>query len=115
MSKVVLMAWERMELYLNEHPDVARHIAANVTLFDEKKIEFLNAKIGRWFNPRTPNASIDDYTKVTSILKGVEEITRALTSSSCDARPRPRRATASAPRTYPLPGPRRTRSSTRPS
>ena len=72
------MAWERMELYLNEHPDVARHIAANVTLFDEKKIEFLNAKIGRWFNPRTPNASIDDYTKVTSILKGVEEITRAL-------------------------------------
>ena len=72
------MAWERMELYLNDHPDVARHIAANVTLFDEEKIEFLNAKIGRWFNPRTPNASIDDYTKVTSILKGVEEITRAL-------------------------------------
>ena len=78
VSKVVLMAWERMELYLNDHPDVARHIAANVTLFDEEKIEFLNAKISRWFNPRTPNASIDDYTKVTSILKGVEEITRAL-------------------------------------
>ena len=54
------MAWERMELYLNDNPDVAKHIAANVTLFDEEKIEFLNAKIGRWFNPRTPNSSIDD-------------------------------------------------------
>jgi len=91
------MAWERMELYLprisswfqllnsgcglshlNDNPDVAKHIAANVTLFDEEKIEFLNAKIGRWFNPRTPNSSIDDYTKVTSILKGVEEIMHAL-------------------------------------
>ena len=41
-------------------------------------IEFLNAKIGRWFNPRTPNSSIDNYTKVTSILKGIEEIQRAL-------------------------------------
>jgi len=73
VSKVVLIAWERgMELYL------AKHIAANVTLFDEEKIEFLNAKIGRWFNPRAPNSSIDDYTKVTSILKGVEEIMHAL-------------------------------------
>ena len=43
-----------------------------------KKREFLNAKIGRWFNPRTPDSSIDNYTKVASILKGVEEIQRAL-------------------------------------
>jgi hypothetical protein len=62
-----------MELYLNKNPDVAKHIAANVTLFDEEKIEFLNAKIGRWFNPRTPNCSIDDYTRVTFILKGAED------------------------------------------
>ena len=72
------MAWGRMELYLKENPDVAKHIAANLTLFDEEKIEFLNAKIDRWFNPRTPNSSIGDYTKATLILKGVEQIMHAL-------------------------------------
>ena len=78
MSKVVLVVWERTELYLKEHPAIMKHMAANVSLFDEEKIEFLSAKIGRWFNPRTPDSSIDNYTKVTSILKGVEEIQRAL-------------------------------------
>ena len=68
VSKVVLVVWERTELYLKEHPAIMKHMAANVALFDEEKIEFLNAKIGRWFNPRTPNSSIDNYTKVTSIL-----------------------------------------------
>ena len=57
---------------------MAKHIAANVTLFDEEKIEFLNAKIDRWFNPRTPNSSIGDYTKATLILKGAEQIMHAL-------------------------------------
>jgi len=69
---------ERTELYLKEHPAIMKHMAANVTLFDEEKIEFLNAKIGRWFNPRTPDSSTDNYTKVASILKGVVEIQRAL-------------------------------------
>ena len=72
------MVWGRMELYLKVHSAIMKHMAANVALFDEEKIEFLNAKIGRWFNPWTPNSSIDNYTKVTSVLKGVEEIQRAL-------------------------------------
>ena len=37
-----------------------------------------NSQIGRWFNPRTPNLNIGHYTKVTSILKGVESIQRKL-------------------------------------
>ena len=67
------MALERMALYL-KHPKLVDHMGANITLFDEEKIEFLNAKIGRWFNARTPNSGIKQYTKVTSIMKGVEEI-----------------------------------------
>ena len=38
------MALERMELYIEEHPDALEHIVANCTLFDEELIEFLNAK-----------------------------------------------------------------------
>ena len=41
------MALERMQLYIEEHPDVLEHIAANCTLFDEELIEFLNAKASR--------------------------------------------------------------------
>jgi hypothetical protein len=78
VSKVVLMALERMAGYLRDHPELVDHMAVNCTLFDEEKIEFLNAKIGRWFNARTPNSGIEQYTKVTSIMKGVEEIQRSL-------------------------------------
>jgi hypothetical protein len=45
VAKVVLMALERMALYLDKHPDAIKHIAANCTLFDEELIEFLNAKV----------------------------------------------------------------------
>jgi hypothetical protein len=41
----MLMLLERMILYLEEHPNVVKHIAANCTLFDEEKIEFRNAKV----------------------------------------------------------------------
>lgn len=39
------MALERMQLYIEDHPDALEHIAANCTLFDEELIEFLNAKV----------------------------------------------------------------------
>jgi hypothetical protein len=78
VSKVVLMALKCMALYLKKHPKLVDHMGANITLLDEEKIEFLNAKIGRWFNARTPNSGIEQYTKVSSIMKGVEEIQRAL-------------------------------------
>lgn len=39
------MLLERMILYLEEHPNAVKHIAANCTLFDEEKIEFRNAKV----------------------------------------------------------------------
>ena len=42
---MVLMALERMAMYLDKHPDAIKHIAANCTLFDEELIEFLNAKV----------------------------------------------------------------------
>ena len=72
------MALERMAGYLRDHPELVDHMAVNCTLFDEEKIEFLNSKIGRWFNARTPNFGIEQYTKVTSIMKGIEEIQRSL-------------------------------------
>jgi len=78
VSKVVLMALERMAGYLRDHPKLVDHVAVNCTLFDEEKVEFLNAKIGRWFNARTPNSGIEQYTMVTSIMKGIEEIQRSL-------------------------------------
>ena len=61
VSNVVLMALERMALYL-KHPKLVDHMGANITLIDEEKIEFLNAKIGRWFNARTPNSGIEQFT-----------------------------------------------------
>jgi hypothetical protein len=38
VSKVMLMLVERMNLYLSEHPNAVKHLAANCTLFDEEKI-----------------------------------------------------------------------------
>jgi hypothetical protein len=59
VSKVVLMALERMALHLKKHLKLVGHMGANITLLDEEKVEFLNAKIGRWFNagPRTRGSS----------------------------------------------------------
>ena len=37
VSKVVLVVWERTELYLKEHPAIMKHMAANVSLYDEEK------------------------------------------------------------------------------
>jgi hypothetical protein len=34
------------------------------------------AQIGRWFNPRTPNATIEHYKKAVGYMKGVEGIQR---------------------------------------
>jgi hypothetical protein len=41
----MLMLVEWRNLYLLEHPNAVKHLAANCTLFDEEKIEFLNAKV----------------------------------------------------------------------
>jgi len=40
VSKVVLMALERMALYLKKHPKLVDHMGANITLFDEGKSSF---------------------------------------------------------------------------
>jgi hypothetical protein len=45
VTRVILMLVERVALYLKEHPNAVRHLAANCTLFDEEKIEFFNAKV----------------------------------------------------------------------
>lgn len=42
---MILILVERMKVYLDEHPHAVEHIAANCTLFDEEKIEWLNAKV----------------------------------------------------------------------
>ena len=41
----MLMLVERMAVYLFEHPNAVKHIAANCTLLDEEFIEWLNAKV----------------------------------------------------------------------
>lgn len=63
VAKVVLMTLERMTLYLEKHPNVIKDIATNCAVVDEELNEFPNAKISRWFNPRTPNATIQHNKK----------------------------------------------------
>ncbi len=41
----MLMLLERVAVYFKHHPNVMKHIAGNCTLFDDEKIEFLNAKV----------------------------------------------------------------------
>jgi hypothetical protein len=78
-------------------------MGANTTLFGKEKKE-LNAEIGRWFNARTPNSGIEQYIQVTSIMKSVKEIQRAL-----DEAKRPR-ASGCGSRTCRRLGSRRTKS-----
>ena len=81
------MTRERMTLYLEKHPNVIKDIATNCAVVDEELNEFPNAKvrskllvlqcdatltpcgtsqISRWFNPRTPNATIQHNKKKVS-------------------------------------------------
>ena len=39
------MLLERVALYFQYHPNAVKHLAANCMLFDEEKIEWLNAKV----------------------------------------------------------------------
>ena len=41
----MLMLLERVALYFQYHPNAVKHLAANCMLFDEEKIEWLNAKV----------------------------------------------------------------------
>ena len=48
--------------------------AANCSLFDEEKVEFMNAKLGRWIKARVKDLGIHHYKRTSSIMKGVQEI-----------------------------------------
>lgn len=48
VPKVFLMLAERLKLYKVKHPNVMKLFASNCIQFDEEKIEFMNARIGRF-------------------------------------------------------------------
>jgi hypothetical protein len=101
VSKAVLMALKRMALYLKKHHKLVGQMGANITLLDEETIEFLNAKIGRWFNAGA-------RTQVIQRAKKSSE--RSTSSLSCASHKRPR-ASGCGPHTCCRRGPRRMRSS----
>lgn len=77
VPKVFLMLAERLRLYKNKHPNVIRLFAANCIQLDEEKIEFMNAKIGRWMKARIKDLNISHYIRVTSIMKCIQNITQS--------------------------------------
>ena len=74
VPKVFLMLFERLAQLKEKHPNAVKLFAANCTLFDEEKIEFMNAKIGRWIKARIKDLGIEHYRRTSSIMKGVQEI-----------------------------------------
>ena len=54
---------------MTEIESTAAHSAANCRQFDEEKIEFMNAVIGRWIKARIKDLSIEHYTRVTCVMK----------------------------------------------
>lgn len=77
VPKAFLMLAERLRLYKNKHPNVIRLFSANCIQLDEEKIEFMNAKIGRWMKARIKDLSISHYIRVTSIMKCIQNITQS--------------------------------------
>ena len=65
------------KVYKNKHPNVIRLFAANCIQLDEEKIEFMNAKIGRWMKARIKDLNISHYIRVTSIMKCIQNITQS--------------------------------------
>ena len=74
IPKVFLMLMERLKQLKDKHPNAVKLFAANCSLFDEEKVEFMNAKIGRWIKARIKDLGIQHYRRTTSIMKGVQEI-----------------------------------------
>ena len=58
IPKTFLIIAERLKLYVDKHINVMRLFAANCIQFDEEKIEFANAVIGRWMPARVKNINI---------------------------------------------------------
>jgi len=71
VSKVMLMQWERLLLYAEEHPDVLQHLSANCSLTDEEFVEALNALIGRYMPPRIKDLNITHYERLSCILPAI--------------------------------------------
>ena len=69
VTKVFIMLAERLKLYVEKHVNVVKLYAANCRQFDEEKIEFMNAVIGRWIKARIKDLSIEHYTRVTCVMK----------------------------------------------
>ena len=74
IPKVFLMLFERLSQLKKNHPNALKLFAANCSLFDEEKIEFMNAKLGRWIKARIKDLRIGHYRRTSSIMKGVQEI-----------------------------------------
>ena len=47
------MTLERILLYSHNFPEVLEHLAANCKLFDEEKIEWMNALVTRTIHPKS--------------------------------------------------------------
>ena len=74
IPKVFLMLFERLRQLKEKHPNAVKLFAANCSLFDEEKVEFMNAKLGRWIKARIKDLGIGHYRRTSSIMKGVQEI-----------------------------------------
>ena len=74
IPKVFLMLFERLRQLKEKHPNAVKLFAANCSLFDEEKVEFMNAKLGRWIKARIKDLGIGHYRRTSTIMKGVQEI-----------------------------------------
>ena len=74
VPKVFLMLMERLKQLKDKHENAVKLFAANCSLFDEEKVEFMNAKLGRWIKARVKDLGIHHYKRTSSIMKGVQEI-----------------------------------------
>ena len=74
IPRVFLMIAERLKLYVDKHVNLIKLFASNCIQFDEEKIEFANAVIGRWMPARVKDINISHYFKVTCRMKCIRAI-----------------------------------------
>ena len=74
VPKVFLMLAERLLLYVTKHKNVVKLFAANCRQFDEEKIEFMNASVGRAVKARIKDLNISHYIRATCIMKCIKDI-----------------------------------------
>jgi hypothetical protein len=74
VPKVFLMLAERLLLYVTKHKNVVKLFAANCRQFDEEKIEFMNASVGRSLKARIKDINISHYIRATCIMKCIKDI-----------------------------------------